>query len=99
MSANEGTKYTVVGTIMCNTKALAYVVEKLEEDDFYFTIPAVIFNTCVRIYDRKETVDVNNVYSELLKDKETEDICSGSGLANIISAPFPLTTDISSTLS
>ena len=65
---------SVLGALMIDKDAVASVADLLTPDDFYKKTHSVIFEAIIRLWDKREPIDILSVGSELKNKKQLEEI-------------------------
>ena len=75
---------SVLGALMIDKDAVASVADLLTPDDFYKKTHSVIFEAIIRLWDKREPIDILSVGSELKNKKQLEEIGGSSYLTELV---------------
>lgn len=75
---------SVLGALMIDKDAVASVADLLTPDDFYKKTHSVIFEAVIRLWDKREPIDILSVTSELKNKKQLEEIGGSTYLTELV---------------
>lgn len=75
---------SVLGALMIDKDAVASVADLLTPDDFYKKTHSVVFEAIIRLWDKREPIDILSVTSELKNKKQLEEVGGSSYLAELV---------------
>ncbi len=75
---------SVLGALMIDKDAVASVADLLVPDDFYKKAHGVIFEAIIKLWDKREPIDILSVTSELKNKKQLEEIGGSSYLTELV---------------
>ncbi|MBW2650989.1 MAG: hypothetical protein JRC66_08315 [Deltaproteobacteria bacterium] len=75
---------SIIGTIIENNNALKQAARLLAPEDFWDEGTAMVFNTCIRLFDKGEKVDKNLVVNTLREEETLEDIGGEDYISKLI---------------
>jgi replicative DNA helicase len=77
---------SVLGALMLDKNAVASVADLLIADDFYKKAHGVIYESVLRLWEKREPIDILSVTSDLKKGKRLEDIGGSSYLTELVNS-------------
>ncbi|MBU2101196.1 replicative DNA helicase [Patescibacteria group bacterium] len=77
---------SVLGALMLDKDAVASVADLLKSGDFYKKAHAVIYEAILRLWDKREPIDILSVTSELKKSQHLQDIGGSSYLTDLVNS-------------
>ena len=75
---------SVLGALMIDKDAVASVADLLVPDDFYKKAHGVIFEAVLKLWSKREPIDILSVTSELKNKKQLEEVGGSSYLAELV---------------
>ena len=77
---------SVLGALMIDKDAVASVADLLVADDFYKKSHAVIYEAIIKLWNKREPIDILSVTSELKSRKQLEEVGGSSYLTELVDA-------------
>ncbi|PIR97709.1 MAG: replicative DNA helicase [Candidatus Colwellbacteria bacterium CG10_big_fil_rev_8_21_14_0_10_42_22] len=77
---------SVLGALMLDKNAVASVADLLRSEDFYKKSHGVVYEAILRLWDKREPIDILSVTSELKKTGEIQDIGGSSYLTDLVNS-------------
>ncbi len=91
---NLEAEVAVLGAILFENEAIHRAIETLQKDDFYREAHRKIFESCLRLFERNEAIDLITLSNELQKHKELEGVGGVSYLTYLVDS-VPTAANIS----